>query len=232
MPGVGIEGFLATSWGGKSLDVLFSLIDQQRRLPNKPEQDENSTRPLHPLATSQMTVGTKTIINPTFFQTSMTIPPRYENHPAHYQLTTARGSLQPDCASARERQVNAPENASDFGPDEWEHGRKYITRSGIRVRSTIEKIIADFLTASDLTFTYEPKVKIGNLFVRPDFYFPEYGLLYEHFGLDTPEYLQAAEVKIRNYQQAGIPFIYTTFNDEPDIEDVIVDKLALAILEM
>jgi len=57
-------------------------------------------------------------------------------------------------------------------------------------------------------------------------------LLYEHFGLNTPEYLQAAEAKIRNYHQAGIPFMYTTFNDEPDIEDVIVDKLALATLEL
>jgi hypothetical protein len=57
-------------------------------------------------------------------------------------------------------------------------------------------------------------------------------MLYEHFGLNTPEYLQSAEAKIRSYQQAGIPFMYTTFNDETDIEDVIVDKLALAILEM
>lgn len=162
----------------------------------------------------------------------MTIPPRYENRPAHYQLTTIGGLLHPGCAAARGKQANVSESISDFGPDEWEQGRKYQTRSGTRVRSKIEKIIADFLTASDLTFTYEPKVKIGNLFVRPDFYFPEYGLLYEHFGLNTPEYLQAAEEKIRSYQQAGIPFMYTTFNDEPDIEDVIVDKLALAILEM
>jgi hypothetical protein len=121
-----------------------------------------------------------------------------------------------------------------FSPqsNEWEQGRKYQTRSGIRVRSKIEKIIADFLTASDLTFTYEPKLKIASLYFRPDFYFPEYGLFYEHFGLNTPEYLQAAEAKIRSYQQAGIPFMYTTINDETDIEDVIVDKLAIAILEM
>lgn len=107
-----------------------------------------------------------------------------------------------------------------------------MTRSGIRVRSKIEKIIADFLTASDLTFIYEPRLKIGELFLRPDFYFTEYGLLYEHFGLNTSEYLQAAEAKIRSYHQAGIPFMYTTFNDEPDIEDVIVDKLALATLKL
>jgi hypothetical protein len=126
------------------------------------------------------------------------------------------------------------QNLQQFSPQskDWEQRRKYQTRSGIRVRSKIEKIIADFLTASELTFVYEPQLKIGNFFLRPDFYFPEYGLLYEHFGLNTPEYLQSAEAKIRSYQQAGIPFMYTTFNDETDIEDVIVDKLALAILEM
>jgi hypothetical protein len=46
---------------------------------------------------------TKTIINPTFFQTTMTIPPRYENRPAHYQLTTAWVSLRPSCT---ERNIN------------------------------------------------------------------------------------------------------------------------------
>ena len=61
---------------------------------------------------------------------------------------------------------------------------------------------------------------------------PSIGLFYEHFGLNTPEYLQSAEAKIRSYQQAGIPFMYTTFDDETDIEDVIVDKLALATLEL
>jgi hypothetical protein len=126
------------------------------------------------------------------------------------------------------------QDLQQFSPQikDWEQGRKYQTRSGIRVRSKIEKIIADFLTASDLTFVYEPQLKIGNLFLRPDFYFPEYGLLYEHFGLNTPQYLQAAEDKIRRYRQAKIPFMYTTFNDEPDIEDVIVDKLAGATLDL
>ncbi len=145
-----------------------------------------------------MTDGTKTIINSNFFQTSMTIPPRYENRPAHYQLTTAGASLHPGCVAARASSINTPESAPDFGPEEWEQGRKYQTRSGVRVRSKIEKIIADFLTTSDLTFTYEPQLKIGSLYFRPDFYFPEYGLLYEHFGLNTPEYLQATEEKIRS----------------------------------
>lgn len=160
----------------------------------------------------------------------MALPPRYENRPAHYQLTTARGPPHLGCTPGSGKFVNILESAPGFSLEEWEQGRKYMTRSGIRVRSKIEKIIADFLTASELTFIYEPRLKIGNLFFRPDFYFPEYGLLYEHFGLDTPAYLQAAAAKIKNYQRAGIPFMHTTFNDETDIEDVIVDKLAIATL--
>ena len=115
---------------------------------------------------------------------------------------------------------------------DWESQRRYRTYAGYRVRSKAEKIIADFLTVSELAFIYEPQIKIGSLYVRPDFYFPEYGLLYEHFGLNTAQYLQAAERKIAGYHHAGIPFMYTTFNDEPDIEDVVVEKLALATLEL
>jgi len=162
----------------------------------------------------------------------MTIPPRYENRPAHYQLTTPREQIRPSCGGLNGNTVCEKKTDLHLSAVEWEQGQKYMTRNGIRVRSKIEKIIADFLTASDLTFIYEPQLKIGKLLFRPDFYFPEYGLLYEHFGLNTPQYLQSAEAKTRAYHQAGIPFMYTTFNDEPDIEDVIVDKLALATLEL
>jgi len=68
--------------------------------------------------------------------------------------------------------------------------------------------------------------------MRPDFYLTDYALPYEHFGLNTEPYLHAAELKITHYHQAGVPFIYTTFRDEPDIEDVIVDKLAEATLDL
>jgi hypothetical protein len=149
-----------------------------------------------------------------------------QSHSPRLNASNAQEIIKAGSAQGQYSQQLSPQS------NDWEQGRKYQTRSGVRVRSKIEKIIADFLTTSDLTFTYEPQLKIGSLYFRPDFYFPEYGLLYEHFGLNTPEYLQAAEEKIRCYQQAGIPFMYTTFNDEPDIEDVIVDKLALAILEM
>ena len=139
------------------------------------------------------------------------------------EITTAGAS------GAAQAQILQPFSPQSY---DWEQGRKYQTRSGIRVRSKIEKIIADFLTASELTFVYEPQLEIGGHFYRPDFYLSEHGLLYEHFGINTPEYLQSAEAKIRAYQQAGIPFMYTTYDDEPDIEDVIVDKFTLATLDL
>ncbi len=160
----------------------------------------------------------------------MTIPPRYENRPAHYQLTTTRGSLHPSCASASGKVANTPEGAPRFGPDEWERGQKYQTRSGIRVRSKIEKIIADFLFHENIRFVYEPRVCLRGLAIRPDFYLPDYDLFYEHFGLADEQYQRAAAAKVARYQQAGVLFVYTTVDDEPDIEDVIVDQLAAATL--
>jgi len=101
-----------------------------------------------------------------------------------------------------------------------------MRRVAIRVRSKAEKIIADFLTVEGFHFLYEPWLPVGGHFLRPDFYFTDMPLPYEHFGLDTPHYLHRAERKIAHYVKAGLPFIYTTFNDETDIEDVLTDKLA------
>jgi hypothetical protein len=57
-------------------------------------------------------------------------------------------------------------------------------------------------------------------------------LIYEHFVLNDADYLQIAHAKISFYRRNNLPFIYTTFRDEPEIEDVIVDKLAAHALGM
>ena len=114
----------------------------------------------------------------------------------------------------------------------WESGRRYMAHAGFRVRSKAEKIIADFLTQSGIKFLYEPPLRVAGILMHPDFYLTDYALPYEHFGLNTELYLRAAELKIMRYYEAGAPFMYTTFNDEPDIEDVIVDKLAEATLDL
>jgi len=113
------------------------------------------------------------------------------------------------------------ENASD-----WERGRKYKTKMGVRVRSKIEKIIADFLFEKGIRFSYEPIVTVAGWRFRPDFFLPDYGgLIYEHFGLDDDAYQRVAQSKISLYRRSGARFTYTTFADEPDIEDVLTNKL-------
>lgn len=142
--------------------------------------------------------------------------------PASRSLEDALRAFRQDCA----------ENTEKTFSETWESGRRYMTHAGFRVRSKAEKIIADFLTKSGLRFLYEPPLRVAGVFMRPDFYLIDYALPYEHFGLRSADYLRAAELKIAAYHRAGAPFMYTTFNDEPDIEDVIVDKLAEATLDL
>jgi hypothetical protein len=120
----------------------------------------------------------------------------------------------------------------DAWENSWNSGRRYMTQARFRVRSKAEKIITDFLVKSDLRFVYEPPLLVANVFMRPDFYLTDYDLPYEHFGFTSADYLHDAELKIATYYRAGVPFMYTTFNDETDIEDVIVDKLAEATLDL
>ena len=120
--------------------------------------------------------------------------------------------------------VNRIEGNADHSAS-WEAGRRYMTRAGFRVRSKAEKIIADFLHIEGFNFVYEPLLQVGSHWMRPDFYLTELELPYEHFGMNTPDYRHRAEEKIVRYVSAGIPFVYTTFKDEPDLEDILTDKL-------
>lgn len=108
---------------------------------------------------------------------------------------------------------------------DWNSGRRYLTRAGFRVRSKAEKIIADFLHVEGFQFIYEPMLQLGTDWVSPDFYLTDLQLPYEHFGMDTHDYQCRAEAKIARYVSAGVPFVYTTFNDETDLEDILTEKL-------
>ena len=69
-------------------------------------------------------------------------------------------------------------------------------------------------------------LEVAGQHLRPDFYLTDLQLPYEHFGLDTPDYLRRPEIKIARYVGANLPFIYTTLNNEIDIEEILTDKLA------
>jgi hypothetical protein len=107
----------------------------------------------------------------------------------------------------------------------WQSGRAFRTRSGIRVRSKIEKIIADFLFSLGLRFVYEPILDLNGFCISPDFHLPDYDLYLEHFGLDGEDYRQSAAMKLDRYRRAEVQVISTYPADEPDIEDVLAQKL-------
>jgi hypothetical protein len=126
-------------------------------------------------------------------------------------------------------QVKKPKKLTD---KEWEEGKKFVTKSGIKVRSKIEKIIADFYHSLGIKFEYEKKIrfpKMKNLkeyyTVYCDFYLPDYGVFHEHFGLEDKDYLDKKEIKKNAFKRFKMKFIYTEEEDENNIEEAIINKL-------
>ena len=107
-------------------------------------------------------------------------------------------------------------------------GRRFMTKSGVRVRSKIEKIIADFLTDKKIRFTSEPILDLNGFCVMPDFHLDDFGLCIEHFGLETPGYKESAKAKLNRYERFGVRVVCTYPSDEPDIEEILTRKLRQA----
>ena len=106
----------------------------------------------------------------------------------------------------------------------WDKG-KFLTKSGIRVRSKIEKIIADFLFDCGIAFVYEPILDLDGFCVMPDFYLTELGIIIEHFGLSSISYQAASTAKLARYDRFNLRVIATYPEDEPQIEQVLTEKL-------
>lgn len=100
-----------------------------------------------------------------------------------------------------------------------------MTKSGVRVRSKAEKIIADCLFDHGVWFVYEMPLRLDGVCLRPDFYLPDYDMVHEHFGLEDERYRHAAQLKMQQYQKHRIRFSYTTAADEADIEQVLTKRL-------
>jgi len=85
----------------------------------------------------------------------------------------------------------------------------YLTKSGLRVRSKSELLIADMLTANGIPFLYEcPLVLPNGRTVYPDFTILNVRtrsiIIWEHFGMmDDCEYSDKALLKIREYKHMG-----------------------------
>jgi hypothetical protein len=62
-------------------------------------------------------------------------------------------------------------------------------KDGTLVQSDGEKLIAEWLSASNIRYRYDERIKIIQGFsVRPDFYLPEFDVYIEYWGMDTIDY--------------------------------------------
>ncbi len=89
-----------------------------------------------------------------------------------------------------------------------ENSPEYYTRSGIRVRSKSEVLIADMLDELSIPFLYEKPLQLKKKKVRPDFTLlnikERKEIYWEHFGMmDDREYRDDALMKIREYEASG-----------------------------
>ena len=94
-----------------------------------------------------------------------------------------------------------------------EDSSEYYTRSGIRVRSKSEVLIADILDEIAVPFLYEKPLHLKKRTVHPDFTLlnikERKEVYWEHFGMmDDREYRDEALMKIREYESNG----YYQFN--------------------
>jgi hypothetical protein len=101
------------------------------------------------------------------------------------------------------------------------HEPKYLTTSGVRVRSWGEQEIANFLTEQGIRFRYEREIWLGYLRVRPDFYLPDYDIYIEHFGVRNLEYQRKAKVKEFLYKKQGLRLISLHYSNEGNLGAMI-----------
>lgn len=91
-------------------------------------------------------------------------------------------------------------------PFKPEHLR-YVTNSGVKVRSKSEKIIADKLSEYGIVYRYEAFIDVNGKGLYPDFTIKKSDgsiAIWEHFGLmNDREYFEKAIMKIHQYREVG-----------------------------
>jgi len=70
---------------------------------------------------------------------------------------------------------------------EFIRNTKYTALNGEKVKSVGEKIIADYLFEHGIKYVYEKPFYQGKKETRPDFYLPDFDLVWEHWAVDGSE---------------------------------------------
>ena len=83
------------------------------------------------------------------------------------------------------------------------------SKKNYNFRSKEEKFIASYFDHKKIKYIYEPKLRLGQDIIHPDFYLPEYDVYVEYWGLfNDPNYHETQyKFKKRLYQKEKIPLI-------------------------
>ncbi len=104
------------------------------------------------------------------------------------------------------------------------YGKKGITSQGEKVKSNIEKRIANSLSKYNVNYKYEHPLRHHLFFkIYPDFYLPDQDIYIEYYGLlNHPEvgekYKEEREYKRRIYKKKGIHLIELDHRHSEKIE--------------
>ena len=106
-----------------------------------------------------------------------------------------------------------------------EYPAKYTSRSGHKVRSKSELLIADFLHSHKIKFIYERKLPVAED-LHCDFYLDEFDVYIEHWGMEEIEkYSKRKVTKLEIYKNYNIRLIETIEEDIEDIHNNLPRKL-------
>ncbi len=107
-----------------------------------------------------------------------------------------------------------------------QNGKTFRCNDGDHVRSKAEREIDNFFYANRIWHIYEYRYEhpITKEWASPDFYLPDYNLFIEYFGLNTPEYIEKREHKIKMYRSdKSIRFDYLTYEDDADLNAKLLE---------
>lgn len=99
--------------------------------------------------------------------------------------------------------------------------RAYKTKTGHYVKNKTEKAIADFLFDNNLLFQYNMAITWTDLDLNANFYIPQLELYLEHFKQNHSN----INMKIDEYKKNDKRLIYTTSDDEINIEETLKLKM-------
>ncbi|MBD3217623.1 MAG: hypothetical protein GF310_05050 [candidate division Zixibacteria bacterium] len=93
------------------------------------------------------------------------------------------------------------------------------TRSGVQVRSQLEKKCADFLHDNGIEFRYEPLMLLGGRQFRPDFFLPEHNLFLEICGYNHMPFYRDRLVKKKDvYRSNGLKVYFIECSKSSELD--------------